>query len=159
VASLHPLRTASVALVGALVYFALLGLLYSMAPYAVIPHWWRHFLPNAPAAVATWFTLLNVGGAILAAIPVALGIMLVTKARGVALGLVIGVVPALSIAFHAFIEFGVPPTIDAWIVDIAQFFAVSLAVVAVVALIRGFPLTIGSSDRGAASSVGEGGTR
>jgi hypothetical protein len=118
-----------------------------MAPYAVIPNWWRNFLPNAPVAVATWFTLLNVGGAILAAIPVALGVVLGTKAGGVALGLVIGVVPALYIALRAFIEFGVPPTIDAWVVDIAQFFAVSLAVVAGVALIRGFPLTIGSSDR------------
>jgi hypothetical protein len=138
---------------------ALLGLLYSMAPYADIPHWWRHLLPNAPAAVATWFTLLNVGGAILAAIPVALGVVLGTKARGVLLGLVIGVVAVLYIAFRAFIEFGVPPTINAWVVDVAQFFAVSLAVVAVLALIRGFPLTIGSSDRGPRLRWGKGGSR
>lgn len=153
-AGLHPLRTASVALVGALVYFALLGILYSIAPYAVIPHWWRHFLPNAPVAVATWFTFLNVGGAVLAAIPVALGVILGTnKARRAALGLVIGVVPALYIAFRAFIDFGVPPTINAWAVDIVQFIAVSLAVVAMVALIRGFPLTIGSSEHGPATSA------
>ena len=142
------LRSTLVALVGAAVYFALLWLLYARAPYAVIPHWWRHFVPNAPVALVTWFTLLNVGGAILAAIPVALGIVLGTNARRVALGLVIGVVPALYIAIGGIIEFGVPPNAAGWVVDIAQFFAVSLAVVAMVALIQGFPLTNGWSDRG-----------
>jgi hypothetical protein len=74
VAKPPPLRSTLVALVGAAVYFVLLWLLYARAPYAVIPHWWGHFMPNPPAALVTWFTLLNVGGAILAAIPVALGI-------------------------------------------------------------------------------------
>jgi hypothetical protein len=143
----HPLRTVSIALAGAVVYFALLWLFYAIAPYSVIPHWWRHFSPNAAVAVVTWFTLLNVGGAILAAIPVALGVVLTSGSRGVVLGLVIGVMPALYMAVRVCIEFGVPPTVEAWVADIAQFFAVSLAVVAVVALIRGFPLTIGSSDR------------
>jgi hypothetical protein len=148
VANSYSVRTASIALVGATIYFALLWLLYTRAPYAVIPHWWRHFSPNAATAVVTWFTLLNVGGAIFAAIPVALWMVLGAKARGAALGLVIGVIPALYIAVRSFIEFGVPPTVDAWVVDIAQFFAVSLAVAVAVVLIRGFPLIIGSSDRG-----------
>ena len=155
----YPLRTVSIAIAGALFYFALLWLFYTIAPYTVIPHWWRHFSPNSTVAVVTWFTLLNVGGAILAAIPVALGVVLASGTSGVALGLVIGVMPALYMAVRACIEFGVPPTMEAWIVDIAQFFAVSLAVVAVVALIRGFPLTIGSSDRGAASPLRQGGSR
>jgi hypothetical protein len=136
VAKPSPLRIALVALVGAAVYFALLWLLYARAPYADIPHWWRHIVPNAPAALVTWFTLLNVGGALLAAIPVALGIVLGTNARRIALGMVIGVVPALDIVVRGIIEFGVPPTVSGWVVDIAQFFAVSLAVVAVVVLIQ-----------------------
>ncbi len=123
----YPLRTVSIAIAGALVYFALLWLFYTIAPYTVIPHWWRHFSPNSTVAVVTWFTLLNVGGAILAAIPVALGVVLASGTSGVALGLVIGVMPALYMAVRACIEFGVPPTMEAWIVDIAQFFAVSLA--------------------------------
>jgi hypothetical protein len=159
VANPPPLRSTLVALIGAAVYFALLWLFYAWAPYTVIPHWLRHFLPNARVALVTWFTLLNVGGAILAAIPVALGIVLGVNARRVALGMIIGVVPALYILLGSVIEFGIPPTVEAWVVDIAQFFAISLAVAAVVALIRGFPLTIGSSDRGAASSVSQGGGR
>ena len=135
----YPLRATSIALAGAAVYFALLWLFYTWAPYTVIPHWWRNSSPNAAVAVVTWFTLLNVAGAILAAIPVALGVVLGTKTRRVALGLVIGMVPAFYIVVRACIEYGVPPNLEAWVVDIAQFVAVSLAVVAVLALIRGLP--------------------
>ena len=154
-----PLRSVLVALIGVVVYFALLRLLYARAPYAVIPFWWRHFAPNGRVALVTWFTLLNVGGAVLAAIPVALGVVLGITARRTALALIIGVVPALYIVVGGLMEFGLPPRFDGWVVDITQFFAVELAVVAVVALLRGFPLTIGSSDHGAASSLGQGGDR
>jgi ethanolamine transporter EutH len=137
-----PLRSALVALIGAVVYFALLWLLCARVPYAVIPHWWRHFVPNATAALVTWFTLQNVGGAILAAIPVALGIVVGTKAHRVALGLVVGVVPALYIVVGGLMEYGVPPSVIGWVVDLGQFLAVSLAVVAVVALIQRRPLVV-----------------
>jgi len=105
-------------------------------------------LPNARVAVIGWFTLLNVGGAVLAAIPVALGVAFGATARKTTLALVVGVVPALYIVVGGFLEFGLPPQVDGWIVDIAQFLAVSLPVAALVALFRGFPLTIGWSDRG-----------
>lgn len=95
----------------------------------------------------SWFSLLNVGGAILAAIPVAFGLVLGLKVHRFALGLAIGVLPAVYIVAAGIIEFGVPASVEAWVVEITQFFAVGLAVVAMVALIRGFPLTIGSSDR------------
>jgi hypothetical protein len=94
----YPLRATAIALAGAAAYFALLWLFYTWAPYTAIPHWWRHFSPNAAAAVVTWFTLLNLGGAILAAIPVALGVVLGAKSHRVALGLIIGMIPALYIA-------------------------------------------------------------
>ena len=147
-AKLSSLRSASVALAGAVVYCALLWLLYAKAPYAAIPHWWRHFAANGPVALVTWFSLLNVGGAILAAIPVAFGLVLGLKVHRFALSLAIGVVPAVYIVAAGLIEFGVPASVEAWVVEITQFFAVGLAVVAMVALIQGFPLIIGSSDRG-----------
>jgi hypothetical protein len=156
VANPPPLRSTLVVLLGAAVYFALLWFFYAWAPYTVIPQWLRHILPNARVALVTWFTLLNVGGAILAAIPVALGIVLGVSARRAVFGIIVGVVPALYILVGGVIEYGVPRNLEAWVVDIAQFFVVSLAVVAAVALFRGFPLTIGSSDRGAASSAGQG---
>ena len=146
-AELSSLRSVLVALAGAAVYTALLWLLYAKAPYAAIPHWWRHFTPNGPVALVTWFSLLNVGGAILAAIPVAFGLVLGLKVHRFALGLAIGVLPAVYIFAGGIIEFGVPASVEAWVVEITQFFAVGLAVVAMVALIRGFPLTIRWSDR------------
>jgi hypothetical protein len=148
VAKPSPLRSASVALVGLAVYCTLLWLLYARAPYAAIPHWWRSFMPSRPVALVTWFSLLNVSGAILAAIPVAFVLVRGTGVRRLALASGIGVVAAVYIVVGGLVEFGVPPGVEGWIVDIAQFFAVSLAVVAMVVLIQGYPLTIGSSDRG-----------
>ena len=155
-AKLSPLRSASIVLIGAAIYFAFLWLFYAMAPYAPIPHWWRNVTPNGPVALATWFSLLNLGGAILAAIPVAIGVVLGTKVRRIASGLAIGVVPALYIFVGATFEFGVPASAEGWVVEIFQFFAVSLAVVAMIALIQAFPLPISSSDRGATSSLDQG---
>ena len=143
-----PLRSASVALVGLAVYCTLLWLLYARAPYVAIPHWWRRFMPNPPVALVTWFSLLNVSGAIPAAIPVAFGLVRGTEVRRLALASGIGVVAAVYIVVGGLVEFGVPPSVEGWIVDIAQFFAVSLAVVVMVVVIQGYPLTIGSSDRG-----------
>jgi hypothetical protein len=143
-----PLRSVLVALIGAAVYIALLWLLYGSAPYATIPVWWRHFLPNVHVSLVIWFILLNVGGAILAAIPVALGVVLATTARRAALALLIGAASALFIVVGGLMQFGLPPSVDGWVVDMAQFLTVSLAVVAMVALLQGFPLTIGWSDRG-----------
>jgi hypothetical protein len=105
-------------------------------------------MPNPPVALVTWFSLLNVGGAVLAAIPVAFGLVRCTEVRRLGLALGIGVVTAVYLVAGDLVEFGVPPSVEGWIVGIAQFFAVSLAVVVMVVLIQGYPLTIGSSDRG-----------
>jgi len=147
VAKPPPLRGTLVALVGAAVYCALLWLLYARAPYSTIPHWWRNFASNAAVALVSWFSSLNVGGAILAAVPVAFGLVLGTKVRRLALGLTIGLVTAVYIVVGGLVEFGVPSSLEGWVVDTAQFFAVSLAVVAIVALVQGYRLKIGSSDR------------
>jgi len=79
-----------------------------------------------------------------------------TTARRTALALVVGVVPTLYIVVGGFLEIGVPPQVDGWIVGVAQFLAVSLAVAALVAPFRGLSLTIGSSDRRGATSVNQG---
>jgi hypothetical protein len=159
VAELSPLRSATVVIIGAAIYFALLWVFYSITPYAPIPQWWRNFMPNGAVALGTWFSFLNVAGAILAAIPVAYGIVIAARVRRIALAVAIGLVPALYIVVGSIMEFGAPPSVTGWVVDIAQFLAVSLSVVAMVALVRGFPLTIGSSDRGVASSVDQGESR
>jgi hypothetical protein len=155
----YPLRTASIALAGGALYFALLWFFYTWAPYTAIPHWWRHLSPNAAAAVVAWFTLLNVGGAILAAIPVALGVVFSANTRRVVLGLVIGLMPALYIAVSGCIEYGVPSNLEAWVVDTAQFVAVSLAVVGALALIRGLPSNNRFERSRGASSVAQGESR
>ena len=134
-------RLTLVALVGVAVYYTLLGFLYARAPYSTMPHWWRAHVSPGPVAVVSWVTLLNLAGALLAAIPVAFGVVLGATSRRVPLGLIIGVVPALYIVGGGLIEFGVPHGLGAWVTDMAQFAAVSIAVAAAVASIQSCPLT------------------
>jgi hypothetical protein len=145
VARPSPLRPTLVALFGIAVYYALLGFLYARAPYAAMPHWWRAHLVTGPLAVMSWFTMLNLGGAALAAIPVGIGVVLSVNSRRNLLGLIIGVLPALYMVVGGLTQFGVPTNLVGWVVDMAQFLAVSLAVVAAVALIESCPLTTRSS--------------
>jgi hypothetical protein len=134
-----------VALLGVAVYYALLAFFYSIAPYTSMPHWWSAHLPAGSFSVVSWFALLNLGGALLAAIPVALGVVLVADGSRVLLGLIIGVVPALYIVGGGLIAFGTPSNIGAWVTNMAQFVRVSIAVAAAVALIQSCPLTMRSS--------------
>jgi hypothetical protein len=127
------LRIGLSALIGVLVYAVLLSFLYGRAPYAEIPQGWRQFVSNSTAAVVLWFTAINAGGAVLAAIPVAIGLILGIKTRRKTLALVIGVLPALYILVGGFVQYGRPPGLGGWIADIAQFIAVSLAILAMVA--------------------------
>jgi hypothetical protein len=135
------MRFSLVAVLGVAVYYTLLGCLYARVPYAAIPHWWREHLFGGPAAVVSWFTVLNIVGALLAAIPVAIGLILSANTRRILLGLVIGVVAGLYIVVGGLLEFGVPASAGGWAIDMAQLIAVSLSVAAAVALIQSCPLT------------------
>ena len=52
------------------------------------------------------------------------------------LSLIIGLLSGLYIFFAGLLNFGVPPSVGAWTVHIAQFIAVSAAVAAAVGLIQ-----------------------
>jgi hypothetical protein len=140
------LRSVLVATTGAAVYFALLWQWIGWAPFLPTPNWWHQLMPNAPWGA--WITAVNIGGAILTAIPVAFGVVLSTNYRRAVLALIIGLGSALYYNVGALIVFGVPRRALDWIWFVAQFLATGLAVTAMVALIQRFPLTIGWSNRG-----------
>ena len=142
-----PMRTVVAATAGVAVYYALLALLSANAPYTAAPHWWHQLVPSSAIAVTVWFTLLNVSVAILAAVPVAFGLMRTIPVPNIRLGLVIGAVPAIYIVGGGLVEFGVPRTFAAWGIDAAQFLAVALAVVIVQTLFWRRPLTNAWSGR------------
>ena len=141
------LRSFLVALVGGVAYYLLLDVVYYHAPYADMPHGWREHLPSAPVAVFIWFTLVNLGGALLAAIPVSIGIICTTKSHRASVGFVAGAAPAAVILVSGFLEYGVPHRLIAWMVDVAQYVSIAVAVVAVIALLGRSPLTIVGEDR------------
>jgi len=144
-------RSLLVALVGAGVYLALLEVSYGFleGSYFPPPQWWRDHLHLRPVASVSWFVLINAAGAVLAAIPVALGVVLFAKTHKLALGLVVGVPPSLYIMGSGLVAYGLPKYAAAWVIDVFQFLSIGLAVLLAVVLFSSLPLTIGSSDRGA----------
>jgi hypothetical protein len=141
-------------LVGAGAYLALLEVSYRLleSSYAP-PQWWR-VRPKM-----SWFALINAAGAVLAALPVALGLVLFVKKQRLAIGLLVGVPPSLYIMGSGLATYGLPKYTAAWVIDVLQFLSIGLAVLLVVILCSRLPRAIGSSDRGVASSVNEGGSR
>ena len=133
------LRSTLIALAGAVLYYAMLGVVYSRAPYAYIPEWFRD-QPALRATVArSWFSLLNIGGALLAAVPIALGLMLFKTRINSSMALVIGTLAALWLSVTAVLEYGLPKYPAAWLITGIQILAVSMAVAAVLRLFHAKP--------------------
>ena len=143
-------RFSLVILVGAGVYMALLEVSYGFLEgrYFPPPQWWRDHSHLGPVASAAWFVLINAAGAVLAALPVALGVVLFAKTHKQVLGLLVGVLPGLYIMGGGLVEYGFPNYAAAWVIEVFQFLSISLAVLLAVVLFASLPLTIGSSDRG-----------
>lgn len=122
--------------VGSALYLALLSGIYSAAPYSDIPSWWFRAEPRSPIAVSSWFALVDICGALLAALPVAVLLHLV-RARRIGSAIGVGAVAALWIGIGGLVHYGVPTTAAGGISRLAQFIAVLLSVAAVRAMIGG----------------------
>jgi hypothetical protein len=131
-----------VALVGTGAYLALLHVSYTFlgGSYYPPPQWWSDHLNLRPVAPASWFVLINAAGAVLAAIPVALGVVLFGRAHKPALGLVVGVPPSLYIMGSGLVAYGLPKHAVAWVIDVFQFLSIGLAVLLAVVLFSGVHL-------------------
>ncbi len=140
-------------LVGAGVYLALLEVSYGFLEDSYIPppRWWTDHLQRRSVASVSWFVLINAAGAVLAALPAAIGVVLGAKTHKLALGFVVGVLPGLYIMGSGLVAYGLPKYAAAWVVDVLQFLSISLAVLLAVVLFLSLPLIIGSSDREASS--------
>jgi len=99
-------------------------------------------------ASVSWFVLIDAAAAVLAAVPVAIGVVFLVKTRRLAISLAVGVPPSLYIVGSGLVEYGEPKYVAAWAVDVLQFLSIGLAVLLAVVLISSLPLTIGWSDRG-----------
>jgi hypothetical protein len=84
-----PLKHAIIVGTAATAYYVLGDLIMERLPWSSVPRWSAAWLSRSIAAVA-WFQLLNVGGALLAAAPIAVVLALTVGARRIRLALVIG---------------------------------------------------------------------
>jgi hypothetical protein len=139
VASNSLLRTGVVVAICVAVYYALLSFVYSEAPYTSMPQWWVVHAMSKRGAIISWFTLLNVAGAVLSAIPVAIGLVFISKVHRLKSAVIVGFLAALLIVVGGFSEYGLPDSRGKWLVDLAQLLSIGGAVVGVVALIVGLP--------------------
>jgi hypothetical protein len=139
-----PWRFLLAVLVGAGAYFALLHVTLGHFIYSDYPppQWWRHHLHPRVVSSASWYVLIDAMAAILAAIPVALGVVLWAKSHRLVLSILVGVLPSLYIEGGGLLEYGLPTYTAAWIIGIFQFLSISLGVLAMVVLFSGRPLTI-----------------
>jgi hypothetical protein len=150
-------RLLLVALVGAGAYLTFLKISYGFLEGSYFPpHWWRDLLHLRPLASASWFVLINAAGAVFAAIPVALCLVLFAKTHKLVLGLAVGVPPSLYIIASGLAAYGLPNYPAAWVIEVFQLLSIGLAVLLAVVIFSSRPLTIGSSDRGVAPSVNQG---
>jgi hypothetical protein len=138
-----------IALAGAVAYLALLKISYGFLEGSYFPpQWWRDHWHLRPLASASWFVLVNAAGAVMAAMPVAVGVVLLAKTHRLALGLIVGAAPSIYVIGSSLAAFGLPNYAVAWVVVVCQFLSIGLAVLLTVVLFGSLPLTIGSSDRG-----------
>ena len=133
-------RSLLLVVIGAAAYYALLGLSYAWAPYAAIPHWWREHILSGPAALASWFALINVLSALLSSLPVAIGLVIKAKDHALGFGMAIGVVAGLIISISGLAGYGPPANAMSWVTDAVQFLAVAAAISMSVAILRRLPL-------------------
>ena len=124
-----------------LLYFLLTNLVYSKLPYLSVPSQW--VWPSRVVALVTWFQLLNVTGALVAALPVALFIALRVADAKLRMALLIGAITTL--ATFVFSGTGQGPTSSSapswalWINEATLDLALVLATPVLVRLIIALP--------------------
>src|SRR5258705_3396484 len=104
------LRFPLAVLLGAGAYLVLLQVSYGFLKWSYYPspQWWRDYLHPRVVASASWFVLINVAGAILAAVPVGISVVLLVKQHRLALSVLVGLLPSLYIMGGGVLEYGLP---------------------------------------------------
>ena len=137
-------RVLLVALVGAASYLGLLHVSYSLLEGAyTAPPWWG--VHRRPITVGSWFVLINATGAVLAAIPIAIGVTIFASAHRKGVSLLVGLLPSLYIVGGGWVQYGLPKYPAAWVVEAFQFLSIGLAVLLLVLGFSSRPLTTASS--------------
>jgi len=124
------------------VYYFLLDFVMGRLPYAWLPHPWMDAFSSRRSGVAAWFALLNIVGAIVSAVPVAVALWWITPLQvgrnALLCGAITAVVLLVSIVAFAHGAPEVSPALTVMISGdtIVETLAVALAPVALVRLWR-----------------------
>ena len=143
------------ALAGA--YFALTYVTYSSMPYVSTPRSWLGLWPSRHDGVLAWFQLLNVAGALAAALPVALLTRWRISERRIPTAVLVGL-PTAIYAISGYPCCSMPGrgwTPDLWVNEITIFLALLLSIPVILWLIGLAPLTTGSTATAAPVASGK----
>jgi hypothetical protein len=131
---------------GAVAYYALLGLSYGLLQHSYQPSaWWMDRIHPERLGATSWFVLVNGAGAVLAAIPVVVVLQLWGGPQRRPLALMSAALAAATFVGGGVVQYGLPTYAAAWVVELAQLATIFLAVPALIALLPGRPLTTRSS--------------
>lgn len=136
---LRPIHALAIAAL-AVVYYASVHTIMPRMPFVDLPSWWRIPWPSRRIDAFTWLQTVQVGGAILAAIPVALAIAWGATSRRFVVALAVAAPTALSTLMF-FVDRTIPATASSPLVMLAvvvTFLSYLLAVPLVVAISHAF---------------------
>jgi hypothetical protein len=96
------LRYAVVVAAGVAIYYFLGGVVFQRMPYVRVPNILLTFWTTRSFGVIVWFVFLNIVGSLIAALPVALGVILALRQYRLKTALAISLMTALIVAVPVF---------------------------------------------------------
>jgi hypothetical protein len=123
----------------AILFYFLSSISMERMPFALLPSWWMGMWASHRWGVYTWFGLLNVTGAVLAAIPIAILLRLLIERNRVRAAFIVGVITALVVTGSGIREYSPFSGPAIALMDLELFLAFVLAVPLLIWLLRALP--------------------
>jgi hypothetical protein len=91
-------------------YYFLTGTVIQRLPWALVPTWWSRMWPSRSTAVLSWFDLLNLAGALIASLPIAIVIRFLVRQYQYGVALIVATTVAGVVLISGYINY--PPHPD-----------------------------------------------
>jgi hypothetical protein len=132
-------------------YYFLTGIVNQRLSWALVPTWWSRIWTSRSAAVLSWFDLLNLIGALVASLPIAIAIKFLFRRHQYWVALMVATTVAGVVLVSGYINY--PPRPDNasswWLSSLVLFIALCSAPLVVVWLCRLAPSNLRWSGRDA----------
>jgi hypothetical protein len=139
-------------------FYCLASILIGRMPFTSTPAWWMAIWPSRKVAVYVWFGLLNAIGAFIAAVPVSLLLSWLIEGNRIRAAFTVGAPTAFLMIASVVVHYS-PLSRASMLMAAELFLVVLVSLPFLVWLMAALVSKGGSSDRGVATSVNQGGSR